>query len=260
MKKTKRIAMIFGALVLSTVLVTALTLRAAAPVNAQAQTIAAQAPTITVSGAGAITMSPDMATINLGVTTEAPTAAEALRINSADVEAVIAAVRAFGIDEEDIRTQWFSIHPRMDWGRDWSGPGVVVGYTVSNTVTVIVRDLDIVGEVLGAGVTAGANNSGGIQFSVSDSSEQYLEALALAARDARRKADTLARALGSEVTAIVNVTEQSSFHAPVVWADSFDQPMMEVVEAAYGMRAPQVPVAPGELTVTARVQVVFAMR
>jgi uncharacterized protein YggE len=219
---------------------------------------AADAPTVSVSGAGAVTAAPDMATITLGVTTEANTAAQALSRNNADVEAVLAALRAFDIDEADIRTQWFSIHQRFDWGRDWNEVPRLIGYTVHNSVIVVVRDLDIVGEVLGAAVAAGANASHGVHFSIENAVELYLEALALAAQDARRKADTLARALGSTVTGIVSVSETGGFHAPVAredWAMEADMAMMPAASPAM-----DVPVQPGELTVTARVQVVFAIR
>lgn len=249
MKKMKRFA-----LTTLTALLTAILFIAAVPVTVSA----AEAATITVSGAGAVTAAPDMATIHLGVNTEAETAVEALARNNADIEAVLTALRELGIEDEDIRTQWFSIHQRLDWGRDWNEPPRVIGYNASNTVVVTVHDLDLVGEVLGAGVAAGANAAHGVQFSVSNAEELYLEALAIAAQNAQRKATVLARALGSAVTGIVSVHESSSFFAPVAreaWSD--DMPMPMAADAAAGM---EVPVQPGELTVTARVQVVFTMQ
>jgi len=214
---------------------------------------AAESPTIAVSGAGAVTAAPDMATVNLGVTTDAATAAQALQRNNAAVEAVIKAVRALGVAEEDITTQWFSIHQRWNWRDGDSRPD---GYTVNNTVSVIIRNLDIVGEVLGAGVAAGANASSGIQFGISDASELYLEALALAAQDAQRKANALARALNRTVSGIVTVTETSSFHAPI--AREFASNDMALAGAA--PMSMDVPVQTGEMMVTARVQIVFALR
>ncbi|MCL2604897.1 MAG: SIMPL domain-containing protein [Defluviitaleaceae bacterium] len=213
---------------------------------------ASEPPTISVAGAGVITAAPDMATVSLGVTTDATAAAQALQRNNTSVEAVIRAIRALGVAEEDIRTQWFSIHQRWNWRDGDSRPD---GYTVNNTVTVTVRNLDIVGEVLGAGVAAGANASSGIQFGILDASDLYLEALALAAQDAQRKANALARALGRTVSGIVTVTETGSFHAPVA---------REFASNDMAMLAPQasmeVPVQSGEMMVTARVQVVFAVR
>jgi hypothetical protein len=213
---------------------------------------ASDAPTISVSGAGAISVAPDMATVNLGVTTDANTAAQALNRNNADVEAVIRAVRALGVAEEDIRMQWFSIHQRWSWRDGDSRPD---GYTVNHTVVVTVRNLDIVGEVLGAGVTAGANASGGVQFSISNASELYLEALALAAQDAQRKANALARALGRTVSGIVSVNETGGFSAPIARGGEMANDMALSAPAAM-----EVPVQAGEMMVTARVQVVFSLR
>jgi hypothetical protein len=213
---------------------------------------ASDAPTITVSGAGAISVAPDMATVNLGVTTDANTAAQALNRNNTDVEAVIRAVRALGVAAEDIRMQWFSIHQRWSWRDGDSRPD---GYTVNHTVVVTVRDLEIVGEVLGAGVAAGANASGGVQFSISNASELYLEALAVAAQDAQRKANALARALGRTVSGIVSVNETGTYFAPIARGG-----MANDMAPAAEPVAMEVPVQAGEMMVTARVQVVFSLR
>ena len=218
---------------------------------AQPGTAASNTPTISVSGAGEINMAPDIATVNLGVVTENRDAQEAMRENNETIEAVLAAVRALGIDNDDIRTVNFSMNPIRDWSMNVSR---IVGYSVTNTVRVTVRDIDMVGTVLGAGATAGATVSQGVQFSISDSSVAYNQALALAVQNAQGKAAALATALGRNVGAVISVTESGGHHMPVMWADM----AMPVPTAA--MSADMiVPIETGDLTVRANVQIVFAM-
>ena len=218
---------------------------------------AADNPTIAVAGAGAVTAMPDVATVQLGVSTEDTNARDALIRNNTTVEAVLAALVQLGIAEEDIATQHFSIHQRTSWQNNQSH---VIGYTVSNTIVVTVHDLDLVGDVIGAGVAGGANMSGGVQFRISDASALYLEALAIAAADARAKANVLAQALGMTVTGIASITETSTFHAPVAQGGTADMEMamMDMVMAS-PMPASAVPIQTSELTVTARIQVVFTI-
>ena len=243
MRKTKT-AFIAG--LLATVLLVTMAL----PVTA------ATAPTITVSGAGAVTAMPDMATVQLGVSTEDTNPTQALIRNNTAVEAVMTALRALGIADEDISTQHFSIHQRFSWT---DGTSRVIGYTVSNTIIVTVYDLDLVGDVIGAGVANGANMSGGVRFGFTDASPLYLQALAIAAADARAKANTLAQALGTTVTGIVSVTETSNFHAPVAQGPMADAAMEMDMMAGPMPSGASVPVQTTELTVTARIQMVFAI-
>jgi hypothetical protein len=215
---------------------------------------ASEPPTISVQGSGAIVVAPDMATISLGVTTDANTPIRALEQNNREIEAVLAAIRALGIAEEDISTQHFSVNPRMNWG-DWTGTPRIEGFTVNNTLIVTVRDLDRAGEVLGAGISAGTNSSSGIQFGVSNAAELYLEALALAVQDAERKAAALARALGRNVGNVLSVTETGFFHSPVAREFASSDALMAAPAASA-----DVPVQTGEMVITARVQVVYLIR
>jgi hypothetical protein len=133
-----------------------------------------------------------------------------------------------------------------------------LGYNVTNTVSVVVRNLDLVGDVIGTGVAAGANMSHGIHFSLENPHALYLDALAIAVQDAAAKGRVIATALNTSVANVVSVYETSSWWAPVARADFDMAPMMEM--AAAGDAGWGVPIQSGDLTVTARVEVVYALR
>jgi len=216
-------------------------------------------PTVRVSGAGAITTAPDMATISLGVTIQEASAAEAIRKNNATIADVLAAVKALGINESDIATQRFSLRQAFDVGDfTQSRP---IGYTVTNSVIVTLRDdLDKVGDVIGAGVAAGANVSAGVNFGLNETSPVYYEALEIAIADAANKARTLARALGTTVTGISAVIETNTFAAPIAGGAVAEQ---GAADMSWAMRASMdsfgVPISAGDLSIVARVEVVYVL-
>lgn len=206
---------------------------------------------ITVSGEGSVLIEPDMARVVLGVETQNQSALVAQTTNSETMTAVIAAIRAAGIDEGDIQTAHFFMHPMQDW-RD--GHGRIVGYQVSNSVNITVRDIDRVGAILAAATEAGANMSSSITFGLLDGTAAYNQALTQAVNDAEDKARTIAAALGGTLGNVINISEASWGFAPAVRMEAqFDMAM----PAAAG--AP-VPVQGGELTITARVQATFGVR
>jgi len=210
---------------------------------------AAEPPTITVNGTGAVSIAPDIATINLGVSTQHDNPQRALADNSRQTTAVIAAVRALGIDDDDIRTSNFFIDPVF--GFDWVE---ITGYRVTNTITVTLRDIDKIGDVLGAGVAAGANVSHGISFGVADSTAAYNQALALAIQNAQGRAQAMATALDTRITGLVSVIEVSGWHMPVSRAHFGAGMMVAEMDAVAG-----VPIEAGDLIVTANVQIIYAI-
>ena len=206
--------------------------------------------TITVSGVGEILLEPDIVTVSVTVSTTEESPAAALRLNNSTTRAVIAALRASGIDADDITTSNFWLHPVMSW-RD--GEPEVVGHTVSNDLRIIIRDLDMVGDVLTTATTAGATSVGNVQFGVEDAGDAYNQALALAVRSARSKADAIAAAAGMRVTGIVSIVEHVGWQPPVVARETFAQ------DAVAAPAAGSVPVYAGDLAVRAQVQIVFSM-
>jgi uncharacterized protein YggE len=173
--------------------------------------------TITVSATGIAEAEPDQARITSGVSTEAPSAREALNGNSDAMNKVIAALKAKGIDAKDIQTASFNVEPVMDYSKDGEPPKLK-GYRVSNQVVVFVRDLDNLGAVLDDLVSAGANQVQGLSFEVSKAETLKDEARKDAVANALRRAKLLAAASGAEVGQILQISEDTTPDAPVMYA------------------------------------------
>jgi hypothetical protein len=157
---------------------------------------------ITVTGQGSVRTVPDRAQLSLGVSTDAKTAAGALRQNAADISKVIAAVKGQGIPAADIQTEQVSLSLR--YGQDSQS---IVGYSASNSVSVVVRALAKVGGVIDAAVDAGANQVSGPNLVRSDQNALYRRAMRAAIANARAKARTIAKAAGLKLRRITEVIE-----------------------------------------------------
>src|SRR5690606_22425188 len=144
---------------------------------------------------------------------------DALAANNADMAKLIDTLKAAGIKSEDIQTSGFSVNPNYVYSdaRDANGyqlPPKINGYTVTNGVTVHVRDLTILGSVLDQAVTVGANQISGITFAVEDPTELYNEARKAAFADARAKAELYAEAAEVELGALALISEQINYAPP----------------------------------------------
>lgn len=226
-------------------LATALCLPVAAPALADET-----GPTITVTGEGRVDSRPDMATISLGVTTQGATATEAMAGNSAEVEKVLANLRAAGIEERDIQTSGLSLNP--NWDTQYASEGgapKIAGYIAMNMVTVRVRALDSLGTVLDAAVKDGANTLNGVTFGLADPDPALDEARKRAVADAQRRAELLTGAAGMSLGAIRSITEGGGYGVPA--------PMYRM-DAAQASGA--VPVAEGEVTLTSTVTIVWSLK
>ena len=162
--------------------------------------------TVTVSASGTATAVPDTARISTGVVAEAATAREALTANNAAMAKLIAALKENGIEPQDIQTSGFNLNPRYTNPRDGQPP-VIDGYQAANQVTVHVRDLDKMGEVLDKLVSVGANQMNGITFEVSTAETLRDVARKEAVVNARRRAELFAAAAGVKVGKVVSITE-----------------------------------------------------
>lgn len=202
---------------------------------------------LTVTGEGQSRIAPDLASVQLGVTTQADSAAEAMRQNSDQQGAVIAALREAGLDEADIQTSGLNLSPLMQYG-DGVAP-TVTGYQATNLVSIRVADLARLGEVLDAIVAAGANEIQGISFTREDGAEPLDAARVDAVEDARRKAEVLAGAAGLSLGPVLTLRDLPQ-------NDGGPRPMMRM-EAA--MADASVPVQPGELSMTAVVEIEYAL-
>ena len=200
---------------------------------------------ISVTGEATVSVPPDLAEIDGGVTSEAKTAREASEANNAAMAKVLQALKGAGIEEKDIRTSRLSLQPQSAPNR--SGPSAIAGYRASNRVTVRVRDVTKVASVIDTLVGAGANEIGGINFVVSQASKLLDEARERAVADARRKAEIYARAAGVTLGAPLSISEEGN-SAPVPYR-----------RMAAGM-AVSAPVAQGEETLAVTVNVSWAIK
>ncbi len=203
-------------------------------------------PAISVTGEATVSVPPDQAQIDAGVTSDAKTAREASDVNNAAMGKVLLALKGAGIDEKDYQTSRLSLQPQYAPNR--SGPSPVVGYRASNRVTVKLRDVAKVASIIDVLVGAGANELGGINFMVSQASKLLDEAREKAVADARRKAEIYAKAAGVTLGEPLSISEEGSA-APV-----FRGKMVG------GMAASAAPVAQGEETLSVTVGVSWAIK
>jgi uncharacterized protein YggE len=204
--------------------------------------------TITVTGTGAVTLTPDIAYISIGVQNQDESAAVALDDNSTKVQAVITAIKDFGIAEKDIQTTNFSVYPQPVNDANYNQIGVT--YVVSNTVYVTVRDLTVLGDLLDTSVRAGANTIGSISFDVADKSAALSQARQVAVAEARKQADELVSATGVKLGEVQTISYYDSTPSPV----SYDTRAMSL-EAA-----PSVPVQAGSMQITTTVTIVYGLK
>lgn len=209
-------------------------------------------PRIEVTGTGEEMLAPDMAEVTLTVVREAGTARDALNANNSAMATVLAAMREEGIEERDLQTSGFSIVPKMVYpsGNNANEEPKIVGYTVSNSLNVRIRDLARAGAIIDRSVTLGVNQGGQIVFSHSDPSAAIDVARTRAVRDAMRKAETLARAAGGEPGKVMLISERNEAGEPV--------PLKRMEMALRSADA--VPLAAGENTYRVMVTVVLEFR
>ncbi len=206
---------------------------------------------ISISGHGEVRAVPDLATVSLGVMTTAATAQEALASNTKSMTELLTVLKQQGVAERDTATSNFNVQPRYDYGQGGTQPPKVVGYDVSNTVTVIARKIESLGDLLDKAVGAGSNQIFGIGFSVSKPDALVDTARKNAVADARRKAEIYAAAGGFTLGDIISLSEGGGYQPPM--------PMViESAMAADGAGA--VPVAQGEQALSVDVSIVWAIK
>jgi hypothetical protein len=213
------------------------------------------APRIMVTGEGSVDIAPDMAVLQLSVNREAKTAREALTANSAAMSKVLEAMTKLGIEKRDLQTANFDIQPRYTYPpRQANGAAEapkLVGYIVRNALSVRVRDISRVGEVLDTSVTLGVNEGGSILFTNDDPSAAITQARVAAMKEALAKAGTLADAAGVKLGKVLEISEQNYSPRPM--------PMMAKMEVSMAGDALSVPISAGENSYKVTVNVSLAL-
>jgi uncharacterized protein YggE len=202
--------------------------------------------TVSVTGEATVSVPPDLAQVDGGVSSDAKTAREAFEANNAAMGKVLLALKGAAIEEKDIQTSRLSLQPQTSSSKT-SGPPTIVGYRASNRVTIRLRDVTRLANVIDTLVGAGANDIGGIGFSVSNASKLLDEARERAIADARRKAEIYAKAAGVTLGAPSSISEESS-PGPIPYR-----------RMAAGMSV-SAPVAQGEETLQVTVSVSWAIK
>ncbi len=234
-----------------------LMMSAAAPALAQASASSAAAvsaeavkpATLNLSAYGETRVRPDMATITLGVSVEAPGAADAVKANAAKMTAVIAALKKAGVADKDIQTSSLNLSPQYVYQENL--PPRLTGYQVSNQVTITVRDLAKLGQTVDATVGAGATNVNNISFGLADpkGAEDAARLQAVAALQA--KAELYARATNHRIARLASLSEGGGYTPP--------SPPMPMYAMARMEKADSTPVAAGEVVVRIDVNAVYEL-
>jgi uncharacterized protein len=179
---------------------------ATGPTTAQVRTDNTVRPTIRVTEEAMVPTPPDRARVHLAVVTQAPNAADAASRNAERVARVIAALRGRLGQEVRIETAGYTLNPDYRYKPEGGQP-TLAGYTASNTVRVTIDDLKAVGRAIDVAINAGANQVQSLEFLLRDETGPQTEALRLAARRARAKAEALAAALDQRVVRVLAVEE-----------------------------------------------------
>ena len=211
--------------------------------------------TISMSAEGKVSAVPDLATVTVGVTTQAATAKAASDEVTAKANKITEFVKQQGIDSKDITTSNFSVYPNQDYS---SGTQKIIGYQANETVIIKVRGIDKsadkVGKILGGAVLEGSNQIQGIYFSFDDPDNLRQEARKIAIEKAKQKAQDLASASGLRLGRVVSVSESSS---------GYPVSMPYAIEGRGGMEADAKSVAnvePGSQDITAQMTLVFELK
>ena len=202
---------------------------------------------ITVSGKGEVMAVPDVASMSIGVETEAKAPSDALSENASRMTAVMAMLKKAGIAEKDMQTNQLGIWPVYTDRSQSHVPPKISGYRVSNQVSVTIRDIERIGEILDQAVSDGANTVSGPSFTVAEPEPLYQKARDAAVKDAIAKAERYAKAAGVTLSEIISISEAGG-GGPVIARQMRAEAM-----------AASTPVAAGENTFSASVTMVFAI-
>jgi uncharacterized protein YggE len=205
--------------------------------------------TITASGKGAIEAIPDVAYVNIGVITEGVELSKVQTDNAEKMTNVIASLTELGIKKEEIKTTSYNVNPNYNWDEK-TGKSNIVGYTVNNTLVVTINEINKTGNLLDKVVANGSNSISSIRFGIKNETELYNQALELAVKDARAKAEAMGKGLGINNIIPFKITESSNRYTPVY----------NERNAAMDAAKATTPISGGELEISASVSIEFSFK
>jgi uncharacterized protein YggE len=212
---------------------------------------AAPTDTVSVTGTGRAVLTPDRFTFNVGVQTTGQSVDEAVNENNAKANAVIAALKKAGATEQEIRTSGFTIYPQQDYSQGHLPK--LLGYQVSNNITITKKQIADAGKLLQVAVSAGVNQASGITFEVSDPTRGRDEGMRAAFNEAKAKATLLATVAGRTLGQAIAITEGTA-------GNEMPRPMLRGVVAQAARVESEVPIEGGTQELSFTVSVVFALR
>lgn len=241
---------IAGAVVLFFVLLFAYT-KLAGPIPFSLHSVVTQkTDTFTVSGEGKVTIVPDIALVQVGVTSQGPTVTRVQQDLNAKINAMSEAIKKLGVDAKDIKTSYYNISPTYDYSSDNQR---ITGYQANSNLTIKVRKIDNANAVIDAATAQGANQVGGVSFDVDDKTKAENQAREAAVADAKSKADAAAKAAGFKLGRVINYSEGGG---------AGSRPIMYDADEKLSMAASGVPtqVEPGSSEVTVNVTLSYEIQ
>ncbi|MFA6533964.1 MAG: SIMPL domain-containing protein [Patescibacteria group bacterium] len=199
--------------------------------------------TISISGEGKVTALPDIATFTVGVQTEKVAVAAAQTENNDKMNKIIAAIKGMGVKAEDIQTTDYNIYPQYDY---LDGRQSLRGYQVIQSVLVKVRDMGKVGDIFAKAGELGANNVGGLSFTIDEPEQYRQEARLKALENAKSKAEALAKAAGIKLGKVVSFSESSGGYTPPY---AYDKSLSSVGMGGGGIVAPEIQAGNQEIVI-----------
>ena len=205
--------------------------------------------TIVIDGAGKVTAVPDIGTVDVGFMTEGRDVQSIQKQNVSKMNALIDALVKLGLDKKDIQTTQYQIYPKYDY---LNGRSILSGYTINQSVTVKIRDLDKISAVLAKAGDSGANQVGGLNFTFDDPENLRVQARNKAILNAKSKAEVLANSLGVKLGRIVGFFDSGSTPYPYPLYKS---------DMAYGVGggAPEPQIEAGSQDITSNVSISYEL-
>jgi len=209
-----------------------------------------QPPVIVTSGEGLVKQPPDRAWVTIAAESRARTAADAQKMNTDAMAAVLDKIKAAGVPAEAIQTSGYNLQPEFDYA---NGKQTLRGYVARNSVQVRVDALAKTGEVIAAAVGSGATSVSGVRFDLKDREAAERQALRLAVRDARARADAAASGGGVTIDRVIRIEEQREMGEIVR-----PMPMAMAMKSEAAQAA--VPLEAGEIEIRSRVTLTVSIR
>lgn len=204
---------------------------------------------IASQGEGVVKAKPDMASISAGVVSENVKAVAAMDENNAAVAKMITTIESFGVERKDVKTTSFQISPNFVYANNQKPK--LVGYSVTTELEIVVHKLDVAGKLLDALVRDGANRVNSVSFGISEMSAKLDQAREAAVKDAKKRAEMMARAAGVTLGSLINLSENENTPPP--------RPRFYAAEASFAKTA-EVPLQAGEQGIKVTVNALWAVQ